>query len=196
MADTSASTTDARAKALLDKLWADNTPLGANVRKQAKELFPDIVLPEDGAELAVAPVKAELDDVKIQLKGALDRISAREKADVDLAAENELSMKISTAQRSFGLTDAGKQKMIERMKTTGNFSDADAAAAWVVSQTPKPEPTSAPSWMPEAANLFGSQQKDDQFEALHKNPQKYMDDQLREFVRDPDKYVSETFGTA
>jgi hypothetical protein len=85
---------------------------------------------------------------------------------------------------------------MDRMKETGNVTDADAAAAWVISQTPKPAPTNAPSWLPTDINLFGTKEKDERFEALHTDPRKYMDDQIREFVRDPDKYVEETFGTA
>jgi hypothetical protein len=186
----------ARAQALVDKLWGDKTEKGAFVRKAAKEMFPDITIPDEQAEIAAAPLKAEMEDMRGQLKTAMDRLAAKEKADDDLRVENDLALKINSAAREFGLTDSGKSKMMERMKETGNYSDAQAAAAYVVSQMPKPAPSSSPSWLPEAANLFGTQQRDEQFEALHKDPRKYMDDQLREFARDPDKYVSDTFGTA
>jgi hypothetical protein len=183
-----------RLEVLSDNLWADKSDLGRQVRARAKELFPDIVTPDEQAETAVAPLKGEVEDLKKQLTGALDRLAAREKADSDLKAENDMAVKLAEARKAFGLTDAGYEKMVKRMQETGNVTDALAAAAWVVSQMPKPEPTTTPSWMPESANLFGSQKREEQWESLHKDPRKYLDDQLREFVRDPDRYVAETFG--
>jgi hypothetical protein len=183
-----------RLELLSDNLWADKSDLGRLVRARAKELFPDIVTPDEQAETAVAPLKGEVEDLKKQLTGALDRLAAREKAEADLKAEVDLGVKLTEARKAFGLTDAGYDKMIKRMQETGNVTDAMAAAAWVVSQMPKPEPSSSPSWMPEAMNLFGSNKREEQWEALHKDPRKYLDDQLREFVKDPDRYVAETFG--
>lgn len=196
MSETGTKKEPSREEAFIARLLGDKTAIGPEVRKIAREMFPDAPVPNEDPESVVAPIKTELGDMKTQLKTALDKIAAREKADEDLKLENDLSIKISNARRNFGLTDTGTDKMIARMKETGNYSDAEAAAAWVVSQTPKPAPTSTPSWMPEAANLFGSVNKDEQFESLHKDPRKYMDDQLREFARDPDKYVADTFGTA
>lgn len=195
MADAPKNDAQTRAQALVDKLWNRKDETGATVRKAAKELFPDITIPDEQAEIAAAPMKAELEDMKGQLKTAMDRLAAKEKADDEMRVENDLSVKITSAAREFGLTDSGKTKMIERMKETGNFSDAQAAAAYVVSQMPKPAPSSSPSWLPEASNLFGVHERDEKFESLHRNPQKYMDDELRLFSRDPDAYVKETFGS-
>jgi hypothetical protein len=185
-----------REQILVAKLLGDKTPTGAEVRKIARELFPDAPVPAEDAETVVAPVKTEVADVKAILTKLAERLDAKDKADADLKAENDMSVKIAAARQKYGLMDSGVEKMITRMKETGNYSDAEAAAAWVVSQLPKPEPVSTPSWLPQESNLFGSQKKDEAFEALHKDPRKYMDDQLRDFVRDPDKYVRETFGTA
>lgn len=175
---------------------------GINARKLAREMFPDAIIPEPPAAAAVAvdeivrPVKTELDTLRTDLAKALERIAAKEQADKDLASENDMRVKIEKASQTFGLTDSGKTKMIERMQTTGNTADADAAAAWVVSQMPKPEPTNAPSWLPENSNLFGTQQKDEKWESLHLDPRKYLDNELREFAKNPDKYTNETFGNA
>lgn len=196
MADEAKPPQVTRAQALIDKLWNDKSATGVSVRKAAKEMFPDINIPEDQTELAVAPVRQEVDEMKTQLKSALDKLAAREKADDDMRVENDLAVKINSAVTEFGLTDSGKTKMMERMRSTGNVSDAQAAAAWVVSQLPKPEPANSPSWMPEAANFYGTQAKDDKFESLHRNPIKFFDDELKEFYRDKDKYVAETFGSA
>jgi hypothetical protein len=185
-----------RAQQLVDKLWARKDATGVEFRKAAKELFPDINTPEEAIEVAAAPLRAEVDDLKTQLKGALDRLSAKEKADDDLRVENDLAVKISSAAREFGLTDQGRDKMMQRMKDTGNVSDPQAAAAWVVSQMPKPQPSNTPSWLPQKADLFGAAERNEQWEALHRDPVKYFDDQLRECFRDPEKYVADTFGTA
>jgi hypothetical protein len=185
-----------RLQALFDELWNDKSELGRTVRKRAKEKFPDIRNPDEDAEAALGPVKAEVDAVKTQLKEALDKIAARDKADADLKVENDLMSKMQAAKVKFNLTDSGYDKMMTRMRETGNVTDADAAAAWVVSQMPKPEPTNTPTWLPQESNLFGTTHKDEQWEALHKDPRKYFDDQLRDFVRDPDKYVRDTLGTA
>lgn len=185
-----------REERFIARLLGEKSATGTEVRKIAREMFPDARVPAEDPELVVAPLEQRLASTETQLKSAMEKIAAREKADDDLKVENELSVKLSTARRGFGLTDAGYEKMVTRMKETGNYADADAAAAWVVSQTPKPAPSSTPSWLPEPANMFGAVDKDAQFEALHRDPRKYMDDQLREFARDPDKYVADTFGTA
>ena len=73
-----------RLELLSDNLWADKSDLGRLVSARAKELFPDIVTPDEQAETAVAPLKGEVEDLKKQLTGALDRLAAREKAEADL----------------------------------------------------------------------------------------------------------------
>jgi hypothetical protein len=192
--------TPSRDQQFVAKLLAMKGPIGSEARKVAREMFPDAAIPaedpNDVVEQAVAPVKTEVDALKTQLASALDRLTAKEKADTDLRAENDLRVNIERAASGFGLTESGRTKMMERMQATGNTTDAEAAAAWVVSQMPKPEPTSTPTWLPTDANLFGTKEKDTQFEALHTNPQKYMDDQLRAFAADPEKYTRETFGNA
>lgn len=195
MSDPQAQTVT-RAQQLVDKLWQRKDATGVEFRKAAKELFPDISTPDEQVEIAAAPIKAEVEDLKNQLKSALDRISAKEKADDDLRVENDLAVKIASAAREFGLTDSGRDKMMQRMKDTGNVSDPQAAAAYVVSQMPKPEPSNTPSWLPQKADLFGVAERDEKWAALHRDPIKYFDDELRECFRDPDKYVSDTFGTA
>lgn len=185
-----------RARALVDKLWGDKTEGGAYARKTAKEMFPDVVIPEDQTDIAVAPLKAEIATMGTKLTEALDKLAKRDQADADMQMENALAVKVGAARKTFNLTDAGFTKMLDRMKETGNVSDPEAAAAWVHTQTPAPKASDTPSWLPQSANFYGSQEKDDAFEKLHTNPQKYMDDQLKLFVQNPDQYVAETFGNA
>ena len=184
-----------RAQKLVDALWSDKDQ-GAKIRAKAKELFPDIRTVDEAAEPVVAPLRAALEEKDKQLKELGDKVSAflKEKEDKELEASFET--KLSKARSKYNLTDEGMQKVLDRMKETKNFTDVDGAAAAVLFDTPAPKPTSGPSWMPQSINLFGSQEREEKWESLHNNPQKYMDDQLREFVRDPDAYVRETFGNA
>jgi hypothetical protein len=185
-----------RAQQLVDKLWARKDAVGVEFRKSAKEMFPDINTPDEQMEIAAAPIVEKVGKLEGQLKDALDRISAREKADDDLKAENDLGAKIYKAASTFGLTDQGRDKMMARMKETGNVADPEAAAAWVVSQMPKPQASNTPSWLPQKADLFGVTERDEKWASLHRDPLKYFDNELRECFNDPQKYVAETFGTA
>lgn len=184
-----------RAQQLVDKLWTDKDQ-GASVRKKAKELFTDIRLPEDTVDPVVEPIREELKVEKAKFTALQETVDKmlKEKEDTKIAADFE--GKVSAARAKFNLTDEGVQKMYAHMKETGNYTDVMGAAAYIVSQAPKPVPTSGPSWMPQSMNLFGSKERDEQWEKLHRDPQGYQDEQLKQFVSDPDGYVRETFGNA
>lgn len=183
----------ARAMKLVDNLTTD-PKLGPDVRKRAKELFSDIHTVEDDVDPLVAPIRQSVSELAEQNKKILERLEARDKADADAKAEIALSEKLARARSEFGLTDDGYAKMIDRMKATGNLTDPEAAAAYIVSKAPKPQPTSTPSFLPQSANLFGSSSKSDDADliALHRDPEAYLEAQLREFVADPVKYTNET----
>jgi len=178
-----------RALALLADLWSDPSDLGRGVRAAAKKKFDDIPEP-------VGDVRAEMADMKKTIDDLNKRIADRDKANDDLRLEADLAGRIHAAVQEFGLTDSGRAKMLDRMKETGNVHDAAAAAAWVVSQLPKPQTSDLPSWMPQKANTYGFAEKEDKWESLHRDPVKYLDNELRDFVRDPDGYTRDTFGTA
>ena len=57
----------ARLEALHAAMWNDTSPRGVEYRAKAKELFPDVVTPDDQFAPAVAPLRAELDETKAQL---------------------------------------------------------------------------------------------------------------------------------
>jgi hypothetical protein len=90
------------------------------------------------------------------------------------------------------LTSDGLDKMVERMKATKNYSDAEAAAAWVAQQMPAPA-APGPTWAPKSMDLFGTKNANEKYKALHADPLAFADAELMEFSRDPDKYVRETF---
>jgi hypothetical protein len=183
----------ARAQKLVEALWSDGK-MGASVRAKAKELFPDVTLPEDAISPIVAPMQEELATMRAQLAEERNaRIKEREDAEASRQRAT-LEDSLASARARYGLTDEGFDKMVARMKATGNYSDAEASAAWVAQQEPVQRVNKA-DWLPKKIDLFGSstERQDEAFRQLHTNPQGYLDGQLQEFVNDPDRYVRETF---
>lgn len=177
-----------RAKQLIDKLWNDGE-LGSSIRKAAKKEF-GIDIPDDHVEPIRLEVQKELEAARKEREEArAEREAARKEAE-EAAMKRTLEQTISQARDKYSLTDDGMTKMLDRMKTTGNFSDAEAAAAWVAQQTPPPVAAN-PSWLPQDMNLFGTKDgADEKFKQLHRDPVGYMDAELREFIRNPDAYVA------
>ena len=184
---------DDRTKALLETLWNDGK-LGSAVRAKAKELYPDVMLPEDSLSPMVEPLRAELEANRKALEEMRAEREAEKAAALESSQRVNLETALANARQSYSLTDEGFDKMVERMKTTGNYSDADAAAAWVAQQTPVNKVSKA-DWLPKKMNFLGSGDINDNpdFKLLHTNPDRYLDKQLEQFVADPDTYVAETF---
>lgn len=183
-----------RALDLFNELWSHPDPNVRNsVRKAAKDKYPDVTLPVDEIEPLLTPLRAENKDLRDAIEKLQKDNEERSKKESEQQTFRQMESQVDSAVREYGLTDEGKAKMLERMKETGNYTDPVAAAAWVASKAPPPAQPN-PTWAPQSMNLFGSQEKDEQFAALHRNPEKYLDDQLIEFVKNPDKYVADTFG--
>jgi hypothetical protein len=183
-----------RALALVNSLWNDGE-LGMKLQRKAKEAFPDIRTTDE----AYAPVRAEFEARMTAQAKELDEMRAERAAEKKAREERDAEKQkksfeaaINDARNSYNLTDEGFDKMVARMKETGNYTDPESAAAWVASKTP-PKPVSGPSFGPQDLNLFGSAKADEKMAALHRDPQRYMDMELTEFVNDPDRYVRETF---
>ena len=163
------------------------------MRERAKALYPDIRVPE--LDPLHMPMKAELEETKKALEALKKEREEEKKAATEKAADEDLRSRLDRAKTSYNLTQEGFDKMVERMKATGNLGDADAAAAWVVSQNP-PAPAPKHAFQPQHLDLYGSKNKQERFEKLHTDPDGYVTDVLNEFIEDPDKFVRETFGSA
>ena len=181
-----------RAQELLEQLWGDSE-IGEKVRRAAQAKFPDAKILDDVVDPFVAPLKAE----NAALKERLDKMEASRAAEKDesekRAAQINLESALAKARQDYNLTDEGFDKMVSRMKETGNYADADAAAAWVASKTPPAAPK-GPTWRNQDLNLFGSKDKDEALVKLHRDPVGYQDDQIEEFLRNPDQFMRETLG--
>lgn len=181
-----------RAEELINSLWNDAN-VGPAVRKTAKSKFPEIQIQDDLIEPVVRAVKDEAEQARNEIKALREERDAERKSAEEAKQRANLERSLDEARNKFGLTSEGFDAMVARMKETGNFTDAEAAAAWVASKTP-PKQTAGPTWAPQSLNLFGSKDYDESLASLHRDPQGYMDRQLTEFVSDPDKYVADTFG--
>ena len=183
-----------RALALVNSLWHD-ADVGLKLQEKAKAAFPDIRTTNE----AYAPIRADMDrqlaaQQKIidDMKAERDADRAAREADAAERQKKTFEQQIAAARDAYSLTDEGFDKMVARMKETGNYTDPESAAAWVASKTP-PKPVSGPTFGPQDLNLFGSSKRDEKMAALHKDPQRFMDMELSEFVSDPDRYIRETF---
>ena len=166
-----------RANKLVEAEWGNSA-----FRKKAKELFPDIKLPDDTIEPVVAPLRAELDEVKSANKALLERIEKKEKEEGDKAAQTSLEQALDNARKKYSLTDEGFDKMVARMKEKGNFTDAESAAAWVASENPPPKPAGGPSWSPQALDLYGSKTANDDYKLLHTDTDAFFDQTVQQIL--------------
>ena len=122
-----ASSGGRRAQELLEQLWLDGD-IGEKIRKAAKAKFPDAKILDDTVAPFVAPLKAENAALKERLdKMEADRAAEREAAEKH-SAQTNLESALARARQDYNLTDEGFDKMVARMKETGNYADADAAA--------------------------------------------------------------------
>ena len=193
---TPATQNQIRAEQLIEKLFA-SADLGPKIRKAAKEIFPDIRVPEDMVDPVLAPLREENEVLKKRFEALSEKFEEREKKESESQTFRELENAVNAAVSKFKLTDEGRAAMLDRMKETKNFTDVEAAAAWVAHSAP-PQQTAGPSWAEGSskANLFGSAERDERYARLHTNPDGFLDDELRSFARDPDAYVRDTFGRA
>lgn len=182
-----------RAQTLYQDLWNDSE-LGAAVRAKAKQKFPEVILPEEPLAPVLEPLRAD----NKALRERLEAIEAERKAEREAAAQSkadtDFQQRIEAAKRAFNLNGEGFDKMIARMKETQNFTDAEAAAAWVAAQNPPPAPKTGASWAPQSVDFYGTKNKDENFALLHNDPQEYADEQFRQFAADPVGFTNETLG--
>jgi hypothetical protein len=183
-----------RSKELIDALWNDKE-MGPKVQKLVKEKY-NVRVPLDDIEPSISPLAARLDEMAADLKAEREARAAEKKAADEEKQKLTMEQALDGARRKYNLTDEGFDKMVARMKETGNYYDADAAGAWVAQSAP-PKDVPGPTWMPQDINLFGTKDRDESLALLHKDPSgKFFDNEVSELLRDPDKYVRETFGAA
>lgn len=185
---------EARAIELLEELWKDGE-LGAKVRAKAKGKWADVTLPEEQFAPELNPIKEETKAIREELKALREERDKERKEAEESRVKRTLEDGLNSARDKYRLTDEGFDKMVNRMKDTGNYGDPEAAAAWVAQSEPPPQ-SPGPSWAPQQAKLPGSPVDDAKLRKLLTDPSGFADDELREFVKNPDQYVIDTFGRA
>jgi hypothetical protein len=168
-----------RALALLNKV-ADHPQLGTTFKRMAKQVdntlrFQDI----EAADTIGQPLMAELTKAQERIaKLETDRESERQQREAESHVRT-LTGDIDTAAKKFGLTDEGVSAMKTRMTEKGSL-DAEAAAAWVASQSPRARPSDATgAFAPAALNLYGSNEKEERWEKLNTNPDAWMSEEIQ-----------------
>ena len=183
-----------RSKELIDALWNDGE-VGKKIQQAAKAKWNDIKTTDDVMSPIIEPHMNKLRAMEEKYEKLLEERMEEKRATEDERVKVKLEEQLEKARRDYNLTEEGFNQMIDRMKSTGNYSDAEAAAAYVASKAP-PAKVAGPTWAPQDLDLFGSKNRNDALVELHRDPMGYMDSQLTEFVSDPDKYVRDTFGRA
>jgi len=183
-----------RSKELIDALWNDGE-VGKKIQQAAKAKWNDIKTTDDVMSPIIEPHLNKLKAMEEKYEKLLEERLEEKRATEDERVKVKLEEQLEKARRDYNLTEEGFNQMIDRMKSTGNYSDAEAAAAYVASKAP-PAKVAGPTWAPQDLDLFGSKNRNDALVELHRDPMGYMDSQLSEFVSDPDKYVRDTFGRA
>jgi len=183
-----------RSKELIDALWNDGE-VGKKIQAAAKAKWNDVKTTEDMISPIVEPHLVKLRAMEEKYERILEERLEEKRANEDERVKVKLEEQLEKARRDYNLTEEGFNQMIDRMKSTGNYSDAEAAAAYVASKAP-PAKVAGPTWAPQDLDLFGSKNRNDALVELHRDPMGYMDSQLTEFAADPDKYVRDTLGRA
>jgi hypothetical protein len=168
-----------RALALLNRV-ADHPQLGTQFKRMAKQVdstlrFQDI----EAADAVQQPIMAELTKAQERIaKLESDREAERVQRETE-SHMRSLTGDMDTAAKKFGLTDEGVTAMKTRMTEKGSL-DAEAAAAWVASQSPRAQPSEATgAFAPAALNLFGSSEKEERWEKLNTNPDAWMTEEIQ-----------------
>jgi hypothetical protein len=170
----------AQQKALLklfDQVW-NAEDVGEAVRKKAKQLNPNIQIPDEHpvAKKAYEKIDALTGQVDT-LTNALNEYKSRGETE---RAEIELRNRLGAVQSKFGFTDEGMAKVIETMQSRG-LADAEAAALIYRESLPKTLPQSATSRMFDTkADMWGTTKRDEQWEKLHTDPDGFFADVVSE----------------
>ena len=189
-----------RAQRLVESLFYDADPAVAKAaREKAKAMFPDITLPSERLAPDLAPLKADYD----ALKGQFDALQTKLTDDAtakETAAQAErakdLESRINSARQAHGFSDEYYNKMLDRMRETGNYGDPEAAAAYIAAGIPKPVDLKGPTWSPDALNYAGSAVEDESLALLHTNAEAWEQKELAEAFKDLPRFTAEAFGQA
>lgn len=177
-----------RAKGLLEQLWGHKDQSQA-FKKMVKAVMPDVSIPEvDVAEQFTKTYDEKISAQEEKYAKLQERLDKYEQSGKDKDEEKALDGRIKAVQKEYGWTEEGMEKVIKRMRDQ-NSADVEGAAAWVARQEPKAQPTkSSPAYLPEKLNVYGAGEKDDQWAALNKSPERFFDSEVVNILNNPENY--------
>lgn len=175
-----------RALEALNAMWADPEH-GINVKRAYKKLNPTAHIPDiDDPQLAIQPVKGEVDEVKGQVSALTERLDKMLLDRNNESEERKLTGSIDQAVTKYRLTPEGRNTLLEQMRERQN-PDAEAVAAWMVSEIPRPAAAIsglAPARFDTAGlDEFGT---DESLRQLDKNPTRWFDNTVKQMFADPE----------
>jgi len=179
----------ARAESLLNTLWNDKDE-GLKFKRMVKDKVPTAKIPElDVIDAVVKPRDEKLSAIEEANKKLAERLDAYEKEKLDAKEEAEVQKHLDEVKSKNRFTDEGMRKVIERMKEKNN-PDVESAAAWVLAQEPKTEPTKK-SVVPGGfgkADLYGSATMSEDWKDLNLDPMGYADKEIMSILARPEDY--------
>jgi hypothetical protein len=175
-------------RTLMDKAWKDKDK-GAAFRRTLKAVDPTLTIPDEVGDEIAAPLNEKLTATEAQLKALQDRIDTSDRERAERNEERTLRTSLESAAKKYGLDDEGRQKVLERMAAMRS-PDAEAAAAWVRDQLPKPEIVKEGGIGPaygDIKSVFGQADGDDaDLALLHSdNPMRYFDKVATKILNEP-----------
>lgn len=193
MADGSAPIdANARAAAIVNRLWNDRSGVGDKIKAAAKELFPDVTIPADPVDEALAPLKEQITALQTTLAERDAKEAEAAQAALEKTAENELTSKLEAARKAFGLTDAGVEAVKARMLETKNFGSPEDAALYVLKDEKPVNTAGSGALGPQQVDFFGKQAGEDEerLKLLFSDPDgAFLDAEIAKMQADPADYV-------
>jgi uncharacterized protein (UPF0147 family) len=162
---------------LFDQVWNDPN-VGQNVRRRAKELRPEINIPDDHPVAKEARTKIE--GLETQVNSLQTMLTEYKSAGQQEKAEAALRKQLGDVQAKFKFTDDGMAKVIETMQSR-QLADPEAAALIYRESIPKAPPQSPTARMFDTkADMWGTTKRDEQWEKLHVDPDGFFADVVAE----------------
>lgn len=178
---------------LFNDLLADpNTAL--DFKRMMKKVRPEIAIPDLDAIDHIAHKTKELEEkAETGMKQIQSKLESFEEERKQERAQKELQGKLDTVKKNWGFTDEGMEKVVKHM-FENKHTDVAAAAAFVASQNPTPQPVKSTNLFPQEAkimegirdNYYGK--TDDEFASLLRDPQRVADSIAEDMLMNPDKY--------
>ena len=180
-----------RQAGLAEKMYNDPVH-GMDIKRALKAIEPNANIPE----LALENTHRQIEQKALDAQAALDaRIAAfertqQEREDRVRAADEDskIARELDAAQRKYSLSDAGRQKAIERMIETKS-TDVEAASAWV--RTLEPRTPTGNSFAPQALDYGKTSESGDNLKALNEevlrtgHADKWFDKTVASVLNDP-----------